>query len=97
MMEKFSYGRLNVPNRLTPRQRVTMTSSTTNPLNPSNPTSTVTVTCETLEAECNVLGMELLNVLEYIGDSVDYRKITLLVRKKCRGETKIYFLGAKTF
>ena len=38
------------------------------------------VSCETLEAECNVLGMELLNVLEYIGDTIDYRKITLLVR-----------------
>lgn len=35
--------------------------------------------CETLEAECNVLGMELLNVLEFIGDTIDYRKITLLV------------------
>ena len=39
------------------------------------------VSCETLEAECNVLGMELLNVLEYIGDSVDYRQITLLIQK----------------
>ena len=25
--------------------------------------------------------MELLNVLEYIGDSVDYRQITLLIQK----------------
>lgn len=39
------------------------------------------VSCETLEAECNVLGMELLNVLEYIGDSLDYRQITLLIQK----------------
>ena len=38
------------------------------------------VSCETLEAECNVLGMELLNVLEFIGDTIDYRKITLLVQ-----------------
>jgi hypothetical protein len=37
------------------------------------------VSCETLEAECNVLGMELLNVLEFIGETIDYRKITLLV------------------
>lgn len=44
------------------------------------PTTTTTVSCESIEAECNVLGMELLNVLEYIGDSVDYRQITLLVR-----------------
>jgi hypothetical protein len=37
------------------------------------------VSSETLEAECNVLGMELLNVLEFIGETIDYRKITLLV------------------
>ena len=38
-------------------------------------------TCENLEAECNILGMELLNVLEYIGDTVDYRQITPLIQK----------------
>lgn len=46
-----------------------------------HPPGTSLVSCETLEAECNVLGMELLNVLEYIGDSLDYRQITLLIQK----------------
>lgn len=47
-----------------------------------------------MEAECNVLGMELLNVLEYIGDMIDYRKITLLVQNPT---AIIYssFVGAK--
>lgn len=45
----------------------------------STGTATTGGSCDNLEAECNVLGMELLNVLEYIGDSLDYRKITLQV------------------
>lgn len=36
---------------------------------------------EALEGECNELGMEILNILEYISESVDYQKITQLVQK----------------
>lgn len=52
----------------------------TTPLSQLTPIPHMSTSCDNLEAECNVLGMELLNVLEYIGDSLDYRKITLQVQ-----------------
>lgn len=39
------------------------------------------LTVEALEAECNILGMDLLNILEYINEAIDHRKITLLIQK----------------
>lgn len=66
----------------------------------SNTSNNIPVSCETLEAECNVLGMELLNVLEFIGDTIDYRKITLLVSKRVNSVILVLyssFLGAKAF
>ena len=45
---------------------------------------------EALEAECNELGMETLNILEYIsGATIDYQSITQLVQKLSRSMDSI--------
>lgn len=52
---------------------------------PTTPMSSV----EALEAECNELGMETLNILEYISGTIDYQKITQLVQKLSRSMDSI--------
>ncbi len=60
--------------------------SVTASLPPNTPMSSV----EALEAECNELGMETLNILEYIsGTTIDYRNITKLVQKLSRSMDSI--------
>ncbi len=37
---------------------------------------------ESIEAEANVFGMELLNLLDLINDKIDIQKITNIVKNK---------------
>ncbi len=58
------------------------------PIPSLTPSSSLSV--EALEAECNELGMETLNILEYIsGTTIDYQNITQLVQKLSRSMDSI--------